>query len=126
MAFRIYQTADGHMPPWEYLPLDFDVTPHAGLALIMVNGILTTAEDTDTPQFICMQEGKKKEFIPVIRVTDDIVFETRNTADFESIFIGDKVTLKNGLFVTATTEDGVATVIDFDAPAKDSRVRVKF
>lgn len=127
MAFRIYQTADGHMPPWEYLPLDFDVTPQVGLALIMNAGVLTAlSAETDKPQFICMQEGKEEEFVPVIRVSDDIIFETRNTESFEYIFVGDKVTVEDGLFVTATTEGGVATVIDSDAPAKDSRVRVKF
>lgn len=131
MAFKIYQTADGHMPPWEYLPAA-TIHPSRGLALILDDGLLSVAAATDKPQFICMREGDEDEvcnfgdMIPVIRVSDDIIFETKNNNAFDEIYLGDKVTLKDGLFVTATTTNGVATVVDFDGCVKGSRVHVKF
>ena len=119
------------MPPWEYLPAA-TIHPSMGLALILDDGLLSVAAATDKPQFICMREGDEDEvcnfgdMIPVIRVSDDIIFETKNNNAFDEIYLGDKVTLKDGLFVTATTTNGVATVVDFDGCVKGSRVHVKF
>ena len=132
----IHKTDDGHVPPWEYLYAS-DFTPYAGLALIQEDGLLGVAGSTDKPQYICMRESDRDangdvpldfgDLVPVIRVTPDIIFETTNAVDYtETIIPGDKVTICDGLQVTATKTGGVATVVDFDGTAPGSKIRVTF
>lgn len=129
MAFVPYQTADGHVPPWEYLPASA-ITPKVGLLCVLTSGKLAVAGATDKPEFVCMQDRDAAvaagTIIPVIRVTEDIIFATTNTAAFTSINIGDLVTTASGLQVTATKTSGVAEVVGFDATATGSEIKVKF
>lgn len=129
MAFVPYQTADGHVPPWEYLPASA-ITPKVGLLCVLSSGKLAVAGATAKPEFVCMQDRDAAvaagTIIPVIRVTEDIIFATTNTAAFTSINIGDLVTTADGLQVTATKTNGVAEVVGFDDTAIGSEIKVKF
>lgn len=117
------KTAAGNAIPWEYLPAGA-ITPKVGMALIQSGGNLAVASGTNRPAYISMTERETAltagEIIPVIRVDEDTIYETTNSAAFTSVKRGDKVTLhaSDGLQVTATTNNGVAEVVDFDDAAK--------
>ncbi len=122
---------DGHVPAFEYLP-GSAITPKVGMALTLSSGLLAIATGTTKPRYICMCEKSgaitSGELLPVIRVTDDIVFRTTCSASFADRKIGDKVTLhaSNGLQVTATTTSGVATVVGIEGTDAGSAVTVRF
>lgn len=128
--FTIYKTDDGRNMPLEYLPCGA-IQPKIGLALTQTAGNLAIASGTTRPTYICMTERAAAvtagEIIPVVRVGEDVIWETVAQAAFTSIKQGDKVTIHtDGLQVTATTEGGVAEVIDFDGTEAGSRVLVRF
>lgn len=78
-----------------------------GEALVLTSGKLTKCGATATPEFIAMASGTGVE-IPVVRVTEDMVFETAFAADASLTAEGTKVTLHtDGLSVTATSTSGV-------------------
>lgn len=130
MAFLIHTVEGGHIPPFKYLPAGA-ITPKVGLALVESSGNLVLATGTTKPTHICMMEGSAAltagTIIPVIDVTEDIIFETTCSAAFTNIKKGQKVTIHtDGAQVTATTSSGVATVVDGDGVASGEKVLVKF
>lgn len=129
MAFLIHSVDGGHVPPIEYLPCGA-IKPVVGLALTQTNGNLAVAAATGKPTYISMCQRETTctagDIIPVIRVSPDIVFGTTFSAAAGSIKAGNKVTLKDGLQVTATTTDGVAEVVSMDGTAVGDAVRVRF
>lgn len=131
--FLPHKNAAGNVHPWEYLP-SAAITPKAGMAMVQSGGNLVAAKGTDRPTYICMTERDAAvtagEIIPVIRVDEDTVYETTNSAAFTSVKLGDKVKLhaSDGLQVTATA-GGPAEVVWFDDAAKAGTggvVRVRF
>ena len=130
MAFLIHTVEDGHVPAFEYLPCSA-IVPKVGMALTQSGGNLVLAAGTNKPAYISMCERDAActagDLIPVIRVTPDIVFETTAQAALTAVKPGDRVTLHtDGLQVTATTASGVAEIVQKDADAAGSRVRVRF
>ncbi len=133
MAFLIHSIEDGHVPAWEYLPCSA-ITPKVGMALTQSSGNLAIATGTTKPTYISMVEKSAActagDLIPVIRVTEDIIFETTISASGTSLNKGDKVTLhaSSGMQVTATTSSGVAEIVDFPtgSQASGAVVRVRF
>lgn len=128
--FRVFKTDDGRNCPIEYLPAGA-ITPKLGLALTQSSGNLAVATGTTKPSYICMTERSAAvtagTVIPVIRVSGDIIWETKNTAAFTSIAKGSKVTIASGgLAVTATTTDGVAEVVGYEGTAVGSKIYVRF
>ena len=127
------QSDHGAVTPFEYLPCDA-ITPKAGLALVLTNGLLALATDATAPTYICMKDADAAvtagTIIPVVRVDKDRIYETTNSATFSSAKIGQKVTLHtDGLQVTATTASGVAEIVDFDDKAESGAggtVHVRF
>ena len=120
----------GAVTPFEYLPASA-ITPKAGLALVLTNGLLALATGAAAPTYICMKDADAAgTIIPVVRVDKDRIYETTNSAAFSSAKIGQKVTLHtDGLQVTATTASGVAEIVDFDDKAKSGAggtVHVRF
>ena len=90
----------------------------------LVDGVLKVCTGTEKPGYI--SDAKRDEaveegaVIPVIKVCEDMVFETENTASFASVKLGDKVTVsEDGLGVTATTTDGVCEVVYISDEAKN-------
>lgn len=128
MSFIPYSTDDGHIPAWLYKPCGA-ITPKVGLALSYSSGKLGIA--SGKPEYICMREEGAAvtagTMIPVIAVTDGIVFKTTNSAALTSVNDGTAVTIAaNGLEVTATSTDGVATILGKSGTAVGSDVYVKF
>ena len=131
MAFLPAFRLDSSVTPFELLPCSA-ITPKIGMALVLSEGRLTIATGETKPQFISMRSAAAAVTagtpIPVLRVTEEQIFETTCSAAFTAVNIGSKVTLHatNGLQVTATTTNGVAEVISFDGTAAGSLVRVRF
>ena len=123
---------DGSCKPQslDYLPAGA-ITPKVGLALYQSSGLLALASGTNKPTYICMTEGPtltSGDVIPVLRVTEDRVFETEFSASGTSINLGAKVTIAtDGLRVTATTTSGVAEVVAKEGTgATGDKVLVRF
>lgn len=123
---------DGSCKPQslDYLPAGA-ITPKVGLALYQSSGLLALASGTNKPTYICMTEGPtltSGDVIPVLRVTEDRVFETEFSASGTSINLGAKVTIaSDGLRVTATTTNGVAEVVAKEGTgATGDKVLVRF
>ena len=130
MGFKIHTTADGRATGIEYLPAGA-ITPKVGMALYMNGGNLAVAAGTNKPQYISMCEREAAltagEVIPVIRVYDDIIYETTLSAAGTNLKLGDKVTITaGGEQVTATTTDGVAEIVGIEDSAIGGKVRVRF
>ena len=130
MAFKVQYTDDGRVSPIEYLPCGA-ITPKVGMALVQTSGNLAIAKGTDKPAYISMCERETAcaagDLIPVIRVHEDMVFETTFSAAATSVKLGDKVTLhaSSGMEVTATT-GGACEVVGMDGAAVGDTVRVRF
>lgn len=128
--FLIHSIDDGRDAPLAYLPAGA-ITPKVGLALTQSSGLLAVASGTTKPSYISMTQRPAAvasgTVIPVIRVGDDMIFETVFSASASSVKLGDKVTIaSDGLRVTATTTSGVAEVVGMDGTASGSAVRVRF
>ena len=130
-GFIPHDNSDGRVPPWEYLPATA-ITPKIGMALILSSGQLAIATGTTKPEFISMTERDAAltagDIIPVIKVLEDQVFETTNSASLSGVNVGARVTLhaSNGLQVTGTTSSGVAEIVAKDGDDAGSRVLVRF
>lgn len=129
-GFIPYQTEDGRVPPWEYLPATGSIAPEIGLACVLSSGKLIKASGTTKPTHICMRHEAaavaEGTLLPVIAIQPDIIFETHNSAT-NNATIGQAVTIaSDGLRVTGTTSSGVATLVAKDGTAEGDRVLVKF
>ena len=130
MAFLIHSVEGGYIPSWEYHAAGA-ITPKIGLALTVTSGSLAITGATAAPKYISMVERDEAltagDVIPVITVSEDIIFETTFSAAATAVKVGDKVTISaDGLQVTATTTSGVAEVVHMDGKAVGDKVRVKF
>ncbi len=130
-GFIPHSNSDGRVQPWEYLPATGSTKPDIGLALVLSGGKLVKASGTTKPAYICMTEAPAAVAagteIAVIKVEPDTVFECENSASLEDVGVGAKVTIhSDGLRVTGTTTDGVATIVAKDGDAIGSRVLVRF
>lgn len=94
------------------------------------NGYLALASGTTKPEYFAYKNTTitaAGDPLCVTRVRDDIIYETHNSAAFTSIKLGNKVTIaSDGLRVTATTTDGVVTVVGIEDTGVGSKIRVKF
>lgn len=130
-GFIPHSIEDGHVPAFEYLPCSA-ITPKIGMALTESSGNLAIATGTTKPSYISMIEKDAActagDIIPVIRVTEDIIFEVTNSASLSGVGVGAKVTLhaSNGLQITATTSSGVAEIVNKSGDAAGSRTLVRF
>ena len=97
-----------------------------GMALTLTGGKLVAA--TGTPTHIALGAAKADEEVACYAVLPAMHFEVPVTAAPTSLKEGDKVTIaKDSLGVTATTESGVATIVDLNgAKALGDLIMVKF
>lgn len=124
MGFLPYKMRTGDLIPWEYLPCAA-ITPKVGMAMVQnaTSGNLEIAKGTTAPTYICMAEYENKvaagDIVPVIRVDKETIYKVGNSAAMSAVKHGQKVALhaSDGLQVTATTEGGVAEVMDYDDAA---------
>lgn len=97
-----------------------------GMALTLTGGKLVAA--TGTPTYIALGAAKADEEVACYAVLPAMHFEVPVTAAPTSLKEGDKVTIAEGsLGVTATTQSGVATIVDLNgAKAAGDLIMVKF
>ena len=115
--------------PFEYYPAGAIQNLVPGTLLYLNDGKLAVAGGTVKPQFIAQHTGTidGTQVIAVEKIKESTIYETTCSAAFSSIKVGNKVTTgTDGLTVTATTDSGVATVVDYDGTAIGSKVRVRF
>ena len=97
-----------------------------GMALTLTGGKLVAA--TGTPTHIALGAAKADEEVACYAVLPAMHFEVPVNAAPTSLKEGDKVTIADGsLGVTATTQSGVATIVDLNgAKAAGDLIMVKF
>ena len=100
----------------------------AGTVCTLSSGVLVAATGTTKPTHVTLANGKKGATIPVGRIESNQVYETTVGAAPTSLKVGMKVTISaDGTGVTATTTDGVVTVVDLlGATAAGDVVHVRF
>ncbi len=131
MAFKLFSHDHNTVPGIEYLPCSA-IQPKAGMALTQTTGNLAIATGTTKPTYISLLEAPAAvsagTLIPVMRISDDMIFETSFSASASSIKLGNKVTLhaSSGLQVTATTSSGVAEVVYMAGTGSGDMCRVRF
>lgn len=130
MAFLIHSTGDNRVAAHHRMPCGA-ITPTVGMAMVLKNGVLATATGTTKPTYISMREQAQAcasgDMIYTVRVEPDITFETTFVVDAAAVKLGDKLTIHtDGEQVTATTEGGVAEVVDILDSAAGGKVRVRF
>lgn len=104
--FIPYSYDGGVSDSWEYLPIS-DMTVKVGTAMVLDEGLLTTAIGEEMPIYICMtnkENAVEGDIVAVIRVNERTRFATTLSADGSAINVGDKLQISaDGLEVTAAT-----------------------
>ena len=117
--FRLVKILNGRINQGEpvRLPTTASETYSFGEALVLAAGKLTKCGATAVPTHICGQDyaapATDNHEIVAIPVSPDMIFEAPFSATPTAVNVGDKVKLHtDGLQVTATTTDGIATIFD--------------
>ena len=128
--FCPYSYDDSHPDAFEYLPAANNLALEVGTALRFDGGVLVLATGANMPEYISMTKKTTLtdgETVAVMRVANDVVYETELAADNAALALGEKYTIDDsGGKLTATTADGVAQVVAFDGNTAGSKVRVRF
>lgn len=128
MAFLLQSMDVGQTPPIEYRQATAEEAVVLGEALVTAaSGLLTKCGATAKPEFIAVGSEDAQDMVPVVRVQDYQIWRTELSAAGTALKPGSKVTLSgDGLQVTATTESGVATIVDLEGTAVGVGARVRF
>ena len=123
--FRLVKILNGRINQGEpvRLPSTEDEIYTLGEALVLKGGKLTKCDDTEMPTHMCCEDYESSEktgYRDIIAepISAEMIFEVAFSAspadinDINDINVGDKVTLADGVKVTATTASGVATIFD--------------
>ena len=131
--FRLLKIENARMnvPEPEYLDAKASEVISIGEALTLSGGVLTKCTGTTKPTHIAMGEKAAADTnrrMPACRVESNQVYAVPVTAAPTSLVPGSKVTIyTDGMQVTATTTDGVATVVDKNgAAAVGDEIIVRF
>ncbi len=118
------------VPDSVILPRDAGAAYAAGTALILSGGVAVAATGANKPQYICYSNNAANDGSELVAyaVSSTMRFEAPVTASPASLKAGDKVTLADdGKGVTATTADGVATIVDLQgASAIGDMIIIRF
>lgn len=128
MAFLMQSMDVGQTPPIEYRQAAAEEDVVLGEALVPnASGLLTKCGATAKPEFMAVGPQDEQDVVPVVRVQDYQVWRTQLSAAGTSLKAGSKVTLDaDGLQVTATTDSGVAVIVDLEGTQVGDSVRVRF
>lgn len=124
--FDLAKIENGRMNVAEPHYIVAGTTIQEGMALVLTSGKLTKCGATVKPAYIAMSSGITDQKIPVIPVAENQIYRVPCTAVPANI--GIKVTINaDGLQVTGTTTDGVATVVDLNGATKaGDQIYIKF
>ena len=122
--FRLVKILNGRINQGEpvRLPSKANEAYKFGEALVLSGGVLTKCGATAVPTHICGEDysapASDNRAIIVEPVSADMIFEVPFSAAPTSVNVGAKVTIgADGLTVTATATDGVATIFDKNGAA---------
>ena len=117
--FRLVKILNGRINQGEpvRLPSTAGETYTCGEALVIKNGTLTKCGASEVPTHMCCEDyvapASDNRDIVAEPVSADMIFEAPFSAAPASVKTGAKVTIgADGLQITATTTDGVATIFD--------------
>lgn len=127
--FAPYTHDSMHTHPIEELPCSA-IQPDVGMAMVMSGGQLVKATGTTKPTYLSVTRKEKAcaagDLIQVIRIDPGAKFMTTFSADAAAIKVGDKVTIgSDAMSVTATTQSGVAEVVQMMGNASGSECIVR-
>lgn len=124
--FDLAKIENGRMNVAEPHYIVAGTTIQEGMALVISGGKLAKCGATVKPAYIAMSSGITDQKIPVIPVAENQIYRVPCTAVPANI--GIKVTINSdGLQVTGTTTDGVATVVDLNGATKGGdQIYIKF
>jgi hypothetical protein len=103
-------------------------TYKVGDVAVLTNGYITKASGTTKPEYVLAFKGTvaSGDIVAVNPIYADMEFDTTLSAS-GALKIGDKVTINSDSDkVTATTTNGVATLVDITGTASGNAVTVKF
>lgn len=127
--FFPHKTDTGAHQPWEYLPAAAG-TYQAGQLLIVSGGKLAaiSAATKTTPPYLCMGSVTVAdgENLPVVRVTNDEIYETQLSAAAASATIGTKLEVSAGGLKADAAAAGTFELVYIEGTAADSVVRGRF
>ena len=107
--FKLHSVGSAKTAPYELYTATNSEAITLGEALVLTSGKLTKCGATATPEFIAMKATNSNPGveIPVMRVMEDMVFETTFAADASANNEGTLVTIHtDGAQVTATYTNG--------------------
>lgn len=127
--FFPHKTDTGTLQPWEYLPAAAG-TYQVGQLLTVSGGKLAaiSAATKTTPPYLCMGSVTVAdgENLPVVRVTNDEIYETQLSAAAASATIGTKLEVSAGGLKADATAAGTFEVVYIEDTAADGVVRGRF
>ena len=88
--FKIHSVEGGYVPSFEYHSF-YGMTPKIGMALTYGADYLEKCGAEENPEYICMGEipdGVTSGKVPVIKVSDDIIFETETENELSGVSFG--------------------------------------
>ena len=120
---------DSALQPWEYLPAAAG-SYKVGQLLNVTDGKLTalSAVSKTTPPYLCMAEKTvaANELLPVLRVTNDAIFETQLSAEAAAAKIGSLLEVSAGGLEADAAAAGTFEVVFIDGTAVGDTVRGRF
>ena len=125
--FTPYTRDTGKLQPWEYLPASAG-SYKIGQALRVSDGVLLPVSGTGCPDYVCMYDGTtvQGQIIPVIRVTERLVFETELSSDAADAKIGSKLQVSADSMGVDGAATGAFHVSYIEDTAAGSIVRGRF
>ena len=119
----------GFTQPWEYLPAVAG-TYKPGQLLMLNNGQLKVLDSpsSDVPPYICQcsRTVVEGEIIPVIRTSDDVIYESRLDKDAPSAKIGSMLCVSKGGEAVNADATGSFEVVFIENTEKGSVVCGRF
>lgn len=127
--FYHHKSDVGAAQPWEYLPAAAG-TYVPGQLLKLTDGKLVPLEEasTDIPPYICMcsRTVAEDEIIPVIRTSDDVIYETQLDKDAADAKIGTMLQVSAGGEKVDADAAGSFEVTYIENTTAESVVRGRF
>ena len=133
--FSIHKSDTGAVPPWEYLPAQPSVPGEYVVGQMLVVQELTgqlspiQSASKTTPHYMCMRNVKATSNIadlPVIRVSDDVIYCTTLSADVTDKRPGSKLQISAGGLEVDGAAVGTFEVLQMEGTTAGSTVYGRF
>ena len=93
-------------------------------------GVLGKCTGSNKPDYICMADvtvSTAGELIPVIPVSENVIYQTKLAVSSSSIMVGTAYTIHtDGASITSTSTGGVARVVSYNGKTANSLVCITF